>query len=174
MMYLACNCLEFTLLGGNMLLGYHWISPSIFLPIYIFLIYFIYFWLHWVFVAACALSLVVASGGYSSLWCAGFSLRWLLLLQSTGSRQVGFSSCGSRALERRLSSCGARAPRHVGSSRTRARTRVPCIARRILNHCTTREALFADIVNFSTLFLQKFCLHHTLPPLLLGLWQYDF
>ena len=38
-------------------------------------ILFIYFWLHWVFVAACRLSLVVASGGYSSLWCTGFSLR---------------------------------------------------------------------------------------------------
>ena len=44
-----------------------------------------------------------------SLRCAGFSLPWLLLLPSTGSRRVGFSSCGSRALERRLSSCGARA-----------------------------------------------------------------
>ena len=28
----------------------------------------------------------------------------------------------------------------MGSSRTRARTHVPCIGRRILNHCTTREA----------------------------------
>ena len=35
---------------------------------------------------------------------------------------------------------GLVAPRHVGSSQTRARTRVPCIGRRILNHCTTREA----------------------------------
>ena len=52
------------------------------------------------------LSLVLVSGGYSSLWCAGFSLRWLLLLQSTGSRRAGFSNCGSQALERRLSSCG--------------------------------------------------------------------
>ena len=34
-------------------------------------------------------SLVVASGGYSSLQCAGFSLRWLLLLWSTGSRHAG-------------------------------------------------------------------------------------
>ena len=33
----------------------------------------------------------------------------LLLLQSTGSSRAGFSSCGSRALERRLSSCGTRA-----------------------------------------------------------------
>ena len=30
--------------------------------------------------------------------------------------------------------------RHVGSSQTRARTRVPCIGRQILNHCTTGEA----------------------------------
>ena len=43
------------------------------------------------------LSLVVESGGYSLLRCTGFSLRWLLLLWSTGSRHVGFSSCGMRA-----------------------------------------------------------------------------
>ena len=54
------------------------------------------------------LSLVAASGGYSSLRCMDFSLQWLLLLQSTGSRRVGFSSCGSWALERGLSSCGTR------------------------------------------------------------------
>ena len=47
---------------------------------------FIYFWLSWVFVAGRGLSLVEASGGYSSLRCVGFSLRWLLLLRSTGSR----------------------------------------------------------------------------------------
>ena len=35
---------------------------------------------------------------------------------------------------------GLVAPWHVGSSRTRARTRVPCIGRRILNHSATREA----------------------------------
>ena len=68
----------------------------------------IYFWLHWVFVAVRGRSLVVASRGYSLLWCAGFSLWWLLLW-STGSRRAGFSSCGSRALEHRLSSCGTRA-----------------------------------------------------------------
>ena len=60
-------------------------------------ILFIYFWLCWVFVAACRLSLVAASGGCSSLWCVGFSLRWLLLLWSTGSRRTGFSSCGTWA-----------------------------------------------------------------------------
>ena len=44
----------------------------------------IYFWLCWVFVAVHGLSLVVVSRGYSSLWCEGFSLQWLLSLQSTG------------------------------------------------------------------------------------------
>ena len=34
-------------------------------------------------------SLVAVSKGYSSLRCAGFSLRWLLLLQSIGSRHTG-------------------------------------------------------------------------------------
>ena len=60
-------------------------------------ILFIYFWLHWVFVAAHGLSLVVATGGYSSLRCVCFSLQWLLLLQSTGSRCADFSSCGAQA-----------------------------------------------------------------------------
>ena len=55
-------------------------------------ILFIYFWLHWVFVAVCRPSLVAASRGYSSLLCTGFSLQWLLLLRSTGSRHAGFSS----------------------------------------------------------------------------------
>ena len=57
----------------------------------------IYFWLRWVFVAARGLSLAVSNRGYSSLRCAGFSLQWLLLLQSTGSRHMGFSSCGTQA-----------------------------------------------------------------------------
>ena len=58
---------------------------------------FLYFRLHWVFIAACGLSLVAASGGYSLLLCVGFSLRWLLLLWSMSSRCVGFSSCGTWA-----------------------------------------------------------------------------
>ena len=75
-----------------------------------------------------------------------------------------FSSCGKwgplfiavrRPLTIAVSCCGAQAPdtqaqqlwltglvalRHVGSSQTRARTRVHCIGRQILNHCATREA----------------------------------
>ena len=78
---------------------------TIFIHLFIYLFY--YFWLHWVFIAARGLSLVAASGGYSSLRCTGFSLQWLLLFWSTGSRHMGFSSCGSWALRHRLSSCGA-------------------------------------------------------------------
>ena len=80
-----------------------------FLNRFIYLFIYLIFWLCWVFIAAHGLSLVAASRGCSSLRCAGFSLWWLLLLRSTGSRRVGLSSCGSRALERRLRSCGSRA-----------------------------------------------------------------
>ena len=43
----------------------------------------------WVFVSVLGLSLVAASGGYSSSWCAGLSVSRPLLLQSTGSRRAG-------------------------------------------------------------------------------------
>ena len=59
--------------------------------------FFFNFWLCWIFVAARGLSLAAASGGYSSLRCTGFSLQWLLVLQSMGSRRMGFSCCGPRA-----------------------------------------------------------------------------
>ena len=54
------------------------------------------------------------------------------------------SCCGAQAPDaqaQQLWLTGPVAPRHVGSSQTRARTRVPCIGRQILNHCATREAL---------------------------------
>ena len=76
---------------------------------------FFYFWLRWVFVATRGLSLVAVSGDYSSLRCAGFSLWWLLLLRSTGSRCMDFSSCGARAsgpVTRRLQSAGSAAVAH--------------------------------------------------------------
>ena len=52
-------------------------------------------------------------------WCAGVSIC-----------SAGLSSCATWAV----------APWHVGSSRTRGQTGVPCIARRILHHPSTREA----------------------------------
>ena len=68
-------------------------GPNKALPEFFFLIY---FWLRWVFAAGRGLSLVAASGGYSSLRCVGFPLRWLLLW-STGSRHAGLRSCGAWA-----------------------------------------------------------------------------
>ena len=42
------------------------------------------------------LSLVVVSRVYFSLLFTNFSLWWLLLLQSMGTRHAGFSSCSGR------------------------------------------------------------------------------
>ena len=69
---------------------------------------FVCFWLHWVFTAACRLSLVVASGCGSWLRCTRFSLQWFLLW-TVGFGCTGFRSCGSWALELGLSSCGTQA-----------------------------------------------------------------
>ena len=110
---------------------------------------FIYFWLRWVFIAARGLSLVAASRGYSLLQYTGFSLdgfsccgAWALGARASVAVACGLSSCGSRALACRFSSCDAGLSCSVacGISRTRARTRVPCIGRRILNYCATRGA----------------------------------
>ena len=43
------------------------------------------------------LSLVVVSGGTLQWLLAGFLSQWLLVLRSTGSRPVGFASCGPQA-----------------------------------------------------------------------------
>ena len=117
------------------------VSPALAGGFFFFLMFFfklinlfIYFWLCWVFVSVRGLSLVAASGGHPSSRCAGLSLSRPLLLRSTGSRHAGSV----------VWLTGLVAPRHVGSSQTRARTRVPCIGRQILNHCTTREARQAD------------------------------
>ena len=65
-----------------------------------------FFWLHWVFVAACRLSLAAVSGGYSLLqyvsfpsWCLLFSCFRARALGTQASVTVacGLSSCGSRA-----------------------------------------------------------------------------
>ena len=55
----------------------------------LFYLFIIYFWLCWVFVSVRGLSLVVASGGHSSSWCADLSLSRPLLFRSTGSRRAG-------------------------------------------------------------------------------------
>ena len=62
------------------------------------------------------------------------------MLQSTGARvQVLSSGC-----------TGWVAPRHVGSSQTRDRTRVPCNGWWIPIHCTTREVLDSSVLLSAT------------------------
>ena len=117
-------------------------NSLVFLTVTKFLKLFIYFyfvfWLHQVVVALQGLSLVVASGVYSSdsAWTPHCS---------------GFSCCGARLLPIGLSSCsiwaqylwcrGWASPWHVGSFQTRDWNCVPCIGRWIPIHCTTREGL---------------------------------
>ena len=121
----------------------------------------------YLFIFGCVGSSLLRAG-FLQLRRAGATLRCgarashccgLSLLQCTGSRHMGFSSCdsqaqqlwlaGSRAQAQQLCT-GLVAPRHVGSSQTRAQTRVPRIGRRILNHCTTREVhCFVFWANFS-------------------------
>ena len=66
------------------------------------------FWLRWVFIAAHGLSLAAGEGASH---CGGFSCCGARALGAWASvvASRGLSSGGSRALERRLSSCGARA-----------------------------------------------------------------
>ncbi|XP_059966609.1 equilibrative nucleoside transporter 1 isoform X2 [Mesoplodon densirostris] len=78
-------------------------------------------------------------------------------LQSTSTRAshcCGLSHWGAQALDAQAQRpwlAGPATPRHVGSSRTGARTCVPCIGRQTLNHCATREALKENLKTvFST------------------------
>ena len=61
-------------------------------------------------------------------WCLGFSLRQLLLLWSEGSRTNRFQPLGSSAQTQQLRRSGLIASQRVGSSQTRDRTCVSCIA----------------------------------------------
>ena len=83
-------------------------------------------------------SLVVESRCYSLSSCMGFSVQWLILWQSTGSRHTGISRCstwaqelqllGSRAQAQKLWGRGLAALQHVGSSPIRDRTCSPALA----------------------------------------------
>ena len=82
----------------------------------------------------CCFSLIAASGAALYLWCEGFSLRWLLLFPSVGSRHEDFCSCGPRT----QLLCGVWEPPGPG------------IGRRTLIHCTTREV--PGSYHFNTIF----------------------
>ena len=88
----------------------------------------------------------------SSFLCKGFlQLRRVgaaLHRSAWAPHYRGLSCCRAQAPDvqaQQLWLTGLVAPQHVGSSQTRARTRVPCIGRQILNHCATREAHREDV-----------------------------
>ena len=108
---------------------------------------FIYFWLRWVFIAACWLPLVAASEGYSSLRRAGFYVWWLLLLQLVGS--------GAQA--QKLWHMALVAPQHVESSWTKDWTHVHCIGRQIRNHWDHEGSLIPTFF-WSCFQMGRFCM----------------
>ena len=121
------------------------ILPSVFSILLLFLsvVFFISVILLFVFYKFIYLSLLFLAA--LGLRCCTRALsscceQWLVLLRSMGSRHTGFSSRGLRAQQ--LWHTGSVAPWRVGSSRTRAQTRVPCIGRWTFNHCVTREVCY--------------------------------
>ena len=100
-----------------------------------FLLYYWYsvdfFWLYWIFVARCRLSLVSVSWDHSPV-----AVHQLLIVVASVVRENGFRSTVSGVVPRDLAALW-----HVGSSRTRDPTCVSCIGRWILNYWTTREVL---------------------------------
>ena len=118
----------------------HWFAPLFIEPVF-FVLFCVLFWLFWVFVATCGLSLVAESGGYSSLqcetYCGGFSWCRAQAPGCMGSRSCstwsfvvvapGLQSTGSIVWR-----VGLVALWHVGSSQIRDRTCVSCIGRQIL------------------------------------------
>ena len=84
-------------------------------------------------------------GGFLQLRQVGATLH----RGARASHHRDLSRCGTQAPEaqaQQLCLMGPAALRHVGSSQTRARTRVPCISRQTLNHCATREALIVLLI----------------------------
>ena len=144
-----------TIVGLTLLQFYDWTHGAIGLTsnwsklgftsncVKVLLIYYlcIFFFLNiYLFIYGCVGSSFLCEG-FLQLWQAGTTLH----RSARASHYRGLSCCGAQAPDaqaQQLWPTGPVAPRHVGSSQTRARTRVPCIGRQILNHCATREALF--------------------------------
>ena len=116
-----------------------------------FLNTFIYFWLCWVFVASCGISVVAESGNYSSCsmlasHCSGFSCCRAQALEHSGLSSYGewnqqLRLSGSRVWAQYLAhmliiasfmACGILLDQGLNWC--------PCIARWTVNHWTTREA----------------------------------
>ena len=101
-------------------------------------LYIYFFFIFKIICGCCGSSSLPA--GFPPLWCvgaslwlqsAGFAVRWLLLLRSTGLVAL----------------------QHVRSSKIGEQTHVSCTGRRVLTHCATREVPFVFLrkVNWSSL-----------------------
>ena len=115
------------------------VTHFFFFLFYLFIYLFIYFWLCWV-LGSREGPLQLRQAGATPHRGAGTALH----RGARASLYRGPSRCGAQAPDaqaQQLWLTGPAAPRHAGSSQTRARTRVPCTSRQILNHCATREAL---------------------------------
>ena len=113
-------------------------NPFFFKPDFIFYSNHIYFKFIYFIIYGCVGSSFLCER-FLQLRQAGATLH----RDARASHYRGLSCCGAQAPDaqaQQLWLTGLVAPRHVGSSQTRARTRVSCIGRQILNHCATREA----------------------------------
>ena len=127
--------------------------------------FFNWFWLHWVFLVAWGLCLVVVSAlslpccmralsscgergailccGARASHCGGFAC-----CRAGALRQSSFSNCGCGTWAQWLWCLSVLALWHMGSSWTRDRNDVPCIARWILTHGTNTQGSPDDIFYF--------------------------
>ena len=86
-------------------------------------------------------------GAYILLFFPKYSLQFNFFFLFCGTRVshcCGLSHCGAQAPDAQAQQpwlTGLAALRHVGSSRTGTRTRVPWIGRRTLNHCASGKPL---------------------------------
>ena len=123
--------------------------------LFVFLKLFIYLFIIYLSIHGCVGSSFLCEG-FLQLRQAGATLH----RGARASHYRGLSCCGAQAPDaqaQQLWLMGPAAPRHVGSSQTRAPTCVPCIGRQTLNHCATRE-----VPNLAFLFpsLHNYCFWH--------------
>ena len=130
-------------------MAYHQVTKII---SYVFLqnFYRFNFFLNFIYLFLAALGLRCCAWAFSSCSERGMLfvvVRRLPVAVASLVAEHGLQACrlqqlwlaGSRVQAQQLWRTGLVALRHVGSSRTRAQTHVPCIGRWILNHCATRE-----------------------------------
>ena len=134
-----------------------WLFPLSKILFFFFLLYiYIYIYLIYLFIYGCVGSSSL-SEGFLQLRRVGAPLH----RGARASHRRGPSRCGAQAPDaqaQQLWPTGPAAPRHVGSSQTRARTRVPRIGRQILNHCATREA------QQNTFEIHSYCMYEKFVP----------